>query len=77
MYYFYLNFLTAKRILERLHHRLSKFDWSVCIPESKANFLFFWHFYGLVFYIESIGVRWSTNPWDTLYIAGVVLKWKW
>ena len=26
----------------------------VCIPSFKANFLFFWRLYGLVFYVETI-----------------------
>ena len=53
----------------RLHHRLSKFDrsnrvkrnvmLSFCIPNFKANSLFFWHLYGLVFfYLETIEVLW-------------------
>ena len=42
---------TAKRILERLRIQTSSaFDF-------KANFLFFWRLYGLVFYLETIGVR--------------------
>ena len=28
----------------------------VCIPEFRANFLFFWRVYGLVFYPETIAV---------------------
>ena len=50
----------AKRKLERLGIQTSSSFvkiWKVCIPEFKANFLFFWRLYGLVFYLESIGVR--------------------
>ena len=50
----------AKRILERLGIQISSSFfkiWKVCIPEFKANFLFFWRFYGLVLYLETIGVR--------------------
>ena len=32
-------------------------DEGVCIPNFKANFLFFWHLYGLVFYLETVGVN--------------------
>ena len=52
--------ITAKRILERRGIQTSSLFVKiglVCIPEFKANFLFFWHLYGLVFYLESIGVR--------------------
>ena len=45
---------TAKRILERLHHRLSKFDRYVFLI-LKPIFIFFWRLYGLVFYLETIG----------------------
>ena len=45
--------LTAKNILERLEVQTSLF---VKIPEFKANLLFFWCLYGLVFYLETIGV---------------------
>ena len=51
---------TAKRILERRGIQTSSSFvkiWLVCIPEFKANFLFLWHLYGLVFYLESIGVH--------------------
>ena len=41
---------TAKNILERLHHHLSKFD---CFPEFKANF--FLRLHGFVYYLETIG----------------------
>ena len=49
---------TAKRILER---RVYSDFIIVCqnligTPEFKAKFLFFWHLYGLVFYLESIGI---------------------
>jgi hypothetical protein len=58
---------TAKRIvLERRGIQTSSSFvkiWLVCIPESKANLLFFWHLYGLVFYLESIGVRYIMIWW--------------
>ena len=53
-------YTTAKRILERLRIQTSSSFvkiWYVCIPNFKANFLFFWRFYGLVFYLETIGVH--------------------
>ena len=41
---------TAKKDAEfRLYYRLSKFDWSVLIPEFKANSYLFWHLYGFIF----------------------------
>ena len=48
---------TAKIILERLHHRLSKFDRSVFL-NLKPIYYFFWRLYGLVFYLETIGDSW-------------------
>ena len=43
-----LALCTAKRILERLHHRFSKFDKSVFLISKPISY--FWgHFYGLVF----------------------------
>ena len=52
---------TAKRILKRLGIKTSSLFvkiWWVCIPNSKADFLFFGvHMDGLVFYQETSGVR--------------------
>ena len=49
---------TAKKILERVGIETSslflKFDRS----EFKANFLISWRLYGLVFYLETVGVSW-------------------
>ena len=52
---------TAMGILERLGIQTSSLFvkiWLVCIPESKANFLFSWHLYG--FFLSSI-------YWSLLY----------
>ena len=54
----HLSARTAKRILERLHHRLSKFDRSVFLNLKHFFFIIiFWRLYGLVFYLETIEVR--------------------
>ena len=45
--------ITAKRILERLHHRLSKFDRSVFLILKSISY--FWVF--MFFYLETIGVH--------------------
>ena len=50
-----IKWYRAKRILERLGIQTSSSE--VCIPEFKGNFLLFWHLYGLVFYLETIGVH--------------------
>ena len=74
---------TAKRILERRGIQTSSSFvkiWLVCIPEFKANFLFFWHLYGLVFYLESIGVRKIMIWWlafEKKAIAILVGNWNW
>ena len=44
------QFCTAKRILERLQYRLSKFDRSVFLILKPI-----YYFFGLVFYLETIG----------------------
>ena len=46
---------TAKRILERLHHRLSKFDRSVFLNLKPISY-FFGVYMACVFYLETIGV---------------------
>ena len=49
------------------------------IPEFEANFLFFWHLYGLVFYLKTIGVwllAFEKNPfqfWREIWNQVVVL----
>ena len=47
---------TAKKILERLHHRLSKFDRSVFL-NLKPIFYFFGIYMAWFFYLETIGVH--------------------
>ena len=51
---------TAQRIQERREIQTSSSFvkiWLVCIPEFKANFLFFLLLYGLAFDLETIGVH--------------------
>ena len=58
---------TAKKTLERRGIQTSSsFDkiWLVCFPEFKANFLFFWHSYGLGFFLSRI--YWSSLDYDLM-----------
>ena len=57
---------TAKRILKRLGIQTSSSFvkiWWVCIPKFKANFLFFWHLYGLGFFSR---IYWSWLDHDRI-----------
>ena len=50
------QFVTAKRILQRLYHRLSKFDRSVFLILKPISY-FFGVYMAWFFYLETIGVR--------------------